>query len=169
MDVLACRSYSRSATLTSFSFVVPSWYLRGTFVGNLNVSTNTQPMKASEGALESSVRVVNGLGAGWARGGVSEREITAPCCPTCAFNPHFARTGRPADLPDLPKVRWNPPEAAGPMPSSTPRGFQRDLIYLLYWAKYEARCDRRTATKRSEDEGQWLRHAPLKRKTQIAS
>ena len=40
------------------------------FIGNLTVSTNSQPMKASEGALESSCRAVSGLDAGWVRGGV---------------------------------------------------------------------------------------------------
>ena len=44
--------------------------LRCPFVGNLNVSNNGQPMKASEGALESSYRAVSGLDAGWVRGGV---------------------------------------------------------------------------------------------------
>ena len=34
------------------------------FVGNLNVSTNSQPMKASEGVLERTFRVVNSLDAG---------------------------------------------------------------------------------------------------------
>ena len=72
----------------------PSRCLRGTFVGNLHVSTNAQPMQSIEGALESSCRVVNGLGAGWARGGVSEREMTAPCRPICAFQLILARTGR---------------------------------------------------------------------------
>ena len=47
----------------------PSWYLRGTFVGNLNVSTSTQRKEANEGALESSCRAANGLIAGWVRGG----------------------------------------------------------------------------------------------------
>ena len=50
------------------AFVLPSCCLRVAFVGNLNVSTNSQPMKASEGALESSYRAVSGLDAGWVRG-----------------------------------------------------------------------------------------------------
>ena len=50
--------------------MLPWCCLRGPFVGNLNVSNNGQPMKASEGALESSYRAVSGLDAGWVRGGV---------------------------------------------------------------------------------------------------
>ena len=50
--------------------MLPSCCLGVAFVGNLNVSTNSQPMKASEDALESSYRAVSGLDAGWVRGGV---------------------------------------------------------------------------------------------------
>ena len=59
-----------SSCCLGVALVLPWYCLAVAFVGNLNVSTNSQPMKASEGALESSYRAVSGLDSGWVRGGV---------------------------------------------------------------------------------------------------
>jgi len=49
----------------------PMWVLHGCYMGaiwDLHNSTCTQHKKASEGALESSCRALNGLDAGWVGG-----------------------------------------------------------------------------------------------------